>query len=172
MRHDRNFCRFAYLLCMIRSERCRMKTVLSLLFVTLFALPVFGEDLKVYAAAAVKSPLIDIAAQYEMMTGHKVTLIFDTAGATEQKFRDDSEAVLLVTTVTLINEAEKMGRLKDGASYRLGETVAGIAVSPGSAKPDISSPEKLKAALLAAKRIAFSDPSRGATVGIHFMKVI
>src|SRR5207245_8397837 len=42
----------------------------------------------------------------------------------------------------------------------------------GSVKPDISTAEKLKAALLSAKRIAFSDPARGATVGIHFMKVI
>ncbi|HYR45113.1 MAG TPA: substrate-binding domain-containing protein, partial [Terriglobia bacterium] len=50
--------------------------------------------------------------------------------------------------------------------------LAGLAFSPGSAKPDISTPEKLKTALLAAKRIAFSDPARGATVGIHFMKVI
>ena len=54
----------------------------------------------------------------------------------------------------------------------LGDSLAGLAFSPGSAKPDISTPEKLKAALLAAKRIAYSDPARGATVGIHFMKVI
>jgi molybdate transport system substrate-binding protein len=54
----------------------------------------------------------------------------------------------------------------------LGSTVAGVAVTPGMAKPDVSTPEKLKAALLGAKRIAVSDPSRGATVGTHFMKVI
>ena len=30
----------------------------------------------------------------------------------------------------------------------------------------------MKAALLAAKRVAFSDPARGATVGTHFAKVI
>src|SRR6267142_6465255 len=149
-----------------------MKTVLSILLVTLFGLPVFGEDLKVYASAAFKSPFVEIATQYEAATGHKVTFIFDTAGATEQKFRDDPAAVLLVTTLTLINDGEKTGRLKDGATYRLGDTVAGLAFSPGSAKPDVSTPEKLKAALLAAKRIAFSDPARGATVGIHFMKVI
>src|SRR3989442_11312898 len=149
-----------------------MKTVFSLLLVTLCAPPVFGEDLKVYAAAAFKSPLTEIAAQYETATGHKLALIFDTAGATEQKFRDDPEAALLITTLTLINEAEKTGRLKDGATYRLGDSLAGLAFSPGTAKPDISTPEKLKAALLAAKRISFSDPARGATVGIHFMKVI
>src|SRR2546426_6399666 len=149
-----------------------MKTVLSILLVTMFGTPVFGEDLKVYAAAAFKTPFGEIAAQYEAATGHRVRLVFDTAGATEQKFRDDPEAVLLVTAQTLIADAEKMGRLKDGFTHRLGDSLAGIAYPPGSAKPDVSSAEKLKAALLGAKRIAFSDPARGATVGIHFMKVI
>src|SRR5206468_11634865 len=68
--------------------------------------------------------------------------------------------------------AETSGALKDGSITLLGNTVAGVAVRPGSNKPDVSTPEKLKAALLAAKRIAVSDPSRGATVGTHFMKVI
>src|SRR6202007_3079696 len=79
---------------------------------------------------------------------------------------------LLITTVPLIRNAESTGALRDGTSTLLGSTVAGVAVPPNSAKPDVSSPEKLKAALLAAKRIAVSDPARGATVGTHFMKVI
>jgi molybdate transport system substrate-binding protein len=74
--------------------------------------------------------------------------------------------------VPLIRNAQSSGALKDGTSVLLGSTVAGVAVPPGSAKPDVSSAEKLKAALLAAKRIAVSDPARGATVGTHFMKVI
>ena len=66
----------------------------------------------------------------------------------------------------------KAGRLKDGTTYPLRDTVAGVAFYPGSAKPDVSTPEKLKDALLTAKRVVFSDPARGATLGIHFMKVI
>ena len=50
-----------------------MKTVLSFLLATLFGQPVFGEDLKVYAAAAFKSPLSEIATQYEAATNNKVT---------------------------------------------------------------------------------------------------
>ena len=149
-----------------------MKTVLSLLLITLFSPSLFAEDLKVYAAAAFKSPLSEIAAQYEKETGHKVAVIFDTAGATAQKFTSDPQAVLLITSPAVITDAEKIGKLKDGTTYRLGDSLAGIAYPPGSAKPDVSTPEKLKAALLGAKRIAFSDPARGATVGIHFMKVI
>jgi len=136
------------------------------------AQPAKAENVKVYAAAVVKEPLSAIAADYEKATGNTVTLIFDTAGATEQKFRADADAALLITTVPLIRNAENSGALKDGSSTLLGSTVAGVAVTPGSAKPDVSTPEKLKAALLAAKRIAVSDPSRGATVGTHFMKVI
>jgi len=149
-----------------------MKTVLSLLLFTLLSPSLLAEDLKVYAAAAFKSPLTDIAAQYERETGNKVRAVFDTAGATEQRFRDDPQALLLITSPAVINEAEKMGWLKEGITYRLGDSLAGIAYPPGTAKPDVSSAEKLKAALLGAKRIAFSDPARGATVGIHFMKVI
>jgi molybdate transport system substrate-binding protein len=149
-----------------------MKTVLPLLLIALFGRPVFGENLKIYAAAAFKAPLADIVNQYEASTGNKVMFVLDTAGATEQKFREDPQAAILITTVEVINDAEKMGRLKDGTTYRLGDSLAGLAHFPGSPKPDISTPEKLKAALLSAKRIAFSDPARGATVGIHFMKVI
>jgi molybdate transport system substrate-binding protein len=131
-----------------------------------------GETVKVYAAAVAKSPLTAIAAEYEKATGNKVTLIFDTAGATAQRFEADRDAALLITTVPLIRTAENNGTLHDGTSVLLGSTVAGVAVPPNSAKPDVSSPEKLKAALLAAKRIAVSDPARGATVGTHFMKVV
>ena len=134
--------------------------------------PAKGETVKIYAAAVMKEPLTALAAEYEKATGNKATVIFDTAGATEQRFRADADATLLITAAPLIRNAESSGALKDGTSMLLGITVAGVAVPPGSAKPDVSSPEKLKTALLSAKRIAVSDPARGATVGTHFMKVI
>jgi molybdate transport system substrate-binding protein len=136
------------------------------------AQPAKAQDVKVYAAAVMKTPLTAIAAEYEKATGNKVTLVFDTAGATEQRFRADADAALLITSAPLIKRAESTGALKDGTSTLLGRTFAGVAVTPGAKKPDVSSPEKLKAALLAATRVAVSDPARGATVGTHFMKVI
>ena len=149
-----------------------MRTMLWLLLTLAFTSPAFGEELRLYAAAGVKSPLVELAAEYEAATGHKVICVFDTAGAVEQRFHADPEATFLVTTQVLISEAEKTGKLKDGITYRLGETVAGFAAPPGSPKPDISTPEKLKTALLSAHRIAFSDPARGATAGRHFVRVI
>ena len=131
-----------------------------------------GERVTVYAAAVFKDPLTTLAADFEKASGARVELIFDTAGATEQRFRADPAASVLITNVALIRTAETSGALKDGTSMPLGSTVAAVAVTPGLPKPDVSSPEKLKAALLAATRVAVSDPARGATVGTHFMKVI
>ncbi len=131
-----------------------------------------SQNIKIYAAAAVKTSLTALAAEYERTTGRTVSVAFDSAGATQRSFLADPEAVLLITTPARIEQAESNGALGNGTSIMLGTTMAGVAVPPGAAKPDISSPEKLKAALLAARRIAFSDPSRGATVGNHFMTVI
>ena len=136
------------------------------------AQPAKAENVKIYAAAVVKTPLTAIAADYEKTTGNTVTVVYDTAGATQKRFLADPEAALLITTVPLIRNAESTGALREGTGTLLGSTVAGVAAPPGSKKPDVSSPEKLKAALLAAKRVAVSDPARGATVGTHFMKVI
>jgi len=149
-----------------------MRLLLSLALTLCFASSTFGEEVKVYAAAAVKVPFTKLAEDYRKATGHTLVFVFDTAGATEQKFRADPSAAILVTTETLIANSIRSGTLKDGTSRRLGATVAAFAVPPGSPKPDISTPAKLKAALLAARRIAFSDPARGATVGTHFTKVI
>jgi len=149
-----------------------MRTVLSLALAFFSTSSAFAEELKLYAAAGVKAPLLKLAAEYEAATAHKIIVVFDTAGATNKRFHADPEAAFLITTQALVSEGEKDGRLKDGISYRLGDTVAGFAGPPGSPKPDISDAGKLKAALLAARRIAFSDPARGATAGTHFLKVI
>jgi hypothetical protein len=58
---------------------------------------------------------------------------------------------LLITNVRLIREAENAGALRDGTTTLLGSTVASVAVPPQSPKPDVSNPEKMKAALLAAR---------------------
>jgi molybdate transport system substrate-binding protein len=131
-----------------------------------------ADDLKLYAAAGVKSPVERMAADFEKSSGQKITLVFDTAGAAQQKFLADPSATFLITTAILINNSQKSDKLKDGSVTVVGDTVGGFAAPPGAPKPDISTTAKFKAALLAAKHIAFSDPARGATVGLHFMKVI
>ena len=131
-----------------------------------------AAGLTLYAAAGVKAPLEEMASQFEASTGQHVALVFDTAGAAEQRFIADSTAAMLITTEARLRAAQTRGQLRDGAMRALGDTVGGIAVRPGGTRPAIASADQLRSALLAAPRIAFSDPARGATVGRHFMQVI
>jgi molybdate transport system substrate-binding protein len=45
-------------------------------------------------------------------------------------------------------------------------------VRAGAPKPDISTPEAFKRALLAAKSIVYTDPALGSPSGVHFAKVL
>lgn len=134
--------------------------------------PAAAAEMRLYAAAGVKAPLEQMARDFEAATGHRVVLLFDTAGAAEQRFLADPAATFLVTTETRLRAAEKDGRLGKGMTSVIGATVGGLAAPPDGARPAIATPDELRAALLAAPRIAFSDPARGATVGKHFLQVI
>ena len=54
----------------------------------------------------------------------------------------------------------------------LGGSSIAVAVPAGHPKPDISTPEALKSALLAARAIAYTNPTSGGPSGIHFEAVL
>jgi molybdate transport system substrate-binding protein len=112
-----------------------------------------AHEIPLYAAAGVKAPAEELMQTLQTQIGHKLVRVYDTAGAAEQRF------------------------VEGGVTQAVGDTLAGIAISrsyapSGQPRPAIDTPEALKQALLSARRIAFSDPARGATVGVHFMRVI
>jgi molybdate transport system substrate-binding protein len=140
-----------------------------------------GETINFYAAAGVKVPAEEVISAFERQTGHSVVRLYDTAGAAEEKFVAAGKAGVLIITEVRINKSSKAsatdtGALQAGKTIPVGDTLAGLAMSADYARANpaisIDTADKLKQVLLAAKRIAFSDPARGATVGVHFMGVI
>jgi molybdate transport system substrate-binding protein len=47
-----------------------------------------------------------------------------------------------------------------------------VAVRADAAVPDVSTPHALRSSLLAAKSLAYGDPAKGDSSGIHFAKVL
>lgn len=133
--------------------------------------PTTAAEYRLYAAAGIKIPLITLSQTYQTDSGHSIVNDFDTAGAAEKKFLSDPNASFLITTKPRIDKAIDSKLLTNGQAIHLVDTAAGIASSQ-STKPVVLNGNDLKAALLGAKKIAFSDPARGATVGLHFVKVI
>ncbi len=113
------------------------------------------------------------AVQYELSreTGASVTGRFGAVGAMKEALLAGEACDLMIVTDTMIDALVAAGTLRADARAPLGRVRTGIAVRHGAARPDVSTPEALKAALLGADAIYFPDPQR-ATAGIHFAAVM
>lgn len=104
-------------------------------------------------------------------TGAALQGRFGAVGAMKEALLAGEPCDLMVVTDAMINALCADGLLRSDARAPLGQVRTGVAVREGSALPDVSTPEGLKAALLAADAVYFPDPVR-ATAGIHFAKLM
>jgi len=105
---------------------------------------------------------------FEKSSGHKVTIKFQGVPAIVSGVKEGANIDLVVVGDETVDELAKANQLATGGSAKFMISRIAVAVKAGAAKPDISSPEALKAALLAAKNVAYSQ----GTSGQHFLSVI
>jgi len=139
----------------------------------LFALPacVVAAEIKLLSAGALTQPLSVLIPQFERSGGHKITVLYGTAGAIRGMLEKGEAADLVILPAEGLVEAEKHGWVQPGTRVDLAAVGIGVAVKKGTALPDISTPEALKRVLLEAKAVAYVDPTRG-TSGRHFDTVV
>jgi molybdate transport system substrate-binding protein len=94
---------------------------------------------------------------------------FGAVGAQKERLLSGAPADVVILTAALIDELIAAGHLRAGSRVDLGPVGSGVAVRSGTPWPDISTPERLRAALLAATTLYIPDPEK-ATAGIQFMK--
>jgi molybdate transport system substrate-binding protein len=126
-----------------------------------------AAEIFVLSAGAMRSIVTDLAMQFERETGHKVTLAFGTMGVVRQKLAADPADVVIMTDVA-IDQSSGQGVVVAGSRADIGRTGIGVGVREGAPRPDISTSEAFKQALLATKSLTYVDPAQGATSGIYF----
>jgi molybdate transport system substrate-binding protein len=122
---------------------------------------------KVLSTLALKGVLEQTAQEFERVAGHKLAIRFDATNALLKAIEAGESADLVILTAEAMAELAKRGLVLRGVP--LGSSGVGVAVRSGAPKPDISSVEALKAALLAAESVARSEV--GAS-GIYFAGVL
>jgi molybdate transport system substrate-binding protein len=127
-----------------------------------------AAEIKVLCTIGVKPALPDVVAEFERATGHKVAIAWGNAATLKSRYLEGERADVLILTAAAIDDVAKAGKVM-GSRIDLARSGVGLAVKAGAPKPDISSPEALKRALLAAKSVGYS--TQGAS-GVHFVKVI
>jgi molybdate transport system substrate-binding protein len=104
---------------------------------------------------------------FEKATGNKVTISFKGAPAVQADVKQGA-ADLVITNTETVDAFSAAGDVAANGKTLLMISKVGVAVKAGAPKPDVSTPDKLKAALLAAKTVGYSQGASGR----HFQTVI
>jgi molybdate transport system substrate-binding protein len=128
-------------------------------------------DLVVFSTIGVRSAAEPLFAQFDK-TSHKLAITWGTAPMLVKRIEDGETPDVVVLSRAGIEALQKQGKLAAGSDVTLASSGVGIAVKAGAPKPDISTPEALKRTLLAAKSIAYSEPSAGGASGVYFAKLL
>lgn len=128
-------------------------------------------SLHLLCAGAAQGLVRALQARLQEQTGATLTARFGAVGAMKEALLGGTPCDLMIVTDKMIGELTAEGLLRGDTRAPLGRVRTGIAVRSGAPRPDVSTPEALKAALCAADAIYFPDPVR-ATAGIHFAEVM
>ena len=127
-----------------------------------------AAELKVLATGAHIDSFKEIVPQFERASGHKLTVKYDATPAQIKNIEAGETFDVAVIISDPMNEAAKKGFFAEGERPVVSVVGLGAAVRAGATKPDISSPEAFKQALLKAKSVSILPESVN---GKHFISV-
>ena len=120
-----------------------------------------AAEITVLANSGAVTGIRDLAAAFETSTGHKVIVVPAQSVAMNQKINDNEPADLVSSFLEQFDDLVKRGKVVPGTYVEFARVGNGIAVKAGSPKPDISTPETFKRAMLNAKSISYSNNGTG-----------
>jgi molybdate transport system substrate-binding protein len=129
-------------------------------------------DLIVYSSIGVRSAAEELFRKFEKENACRLSIIWGTAPMLVSRIEAGETADVSILSRAGIDALRKQGKIAPGSDVTLAGSGVAIAVKAGAPKPDISSPEALKATLLKANSIAYSEPSAGGASGVYFAKLI
>ncbi len=144
----------------------------GLIFLLVLGTSAESAEIKVLAANGIQAVVEDLGPKFERASGHKLGITFATGGATVKRVQDGEVADVVIAPKPGIESLVQNSKIASDNVSELASTGISVAVRKGAPKPDISSAEALKRALIAAKSITYLNPADGGASGIHFAKVL
>jgi molybdate transport system substrate-binding protein len=127
--------------------------------------------IRVMSGGAPKEVFALLTPKFEQQTGNKVEFTYAVITALREKLAAGENADVLVMPVALLDGFAKDGKVLADSRAAFGIVGISVVVQEGAARPDISTRDKFRAALLAARSVIHATP--GATPsGTHMGKVM
>lgn len=130
-----------------------------------------AAEITVFCPGAVRSVVGELAQGFQRETGHTVKFVFGTAGALQKRAAAGEAGDVVIVTAAGFEALAKGGKVIAGSRRDVGKVGVAVAVRAGAPVPDISTPDRFKEAMLAAKSVMYADPALGGQSGIHTARV-
>jgi molybdate transport system substrate-binding protein len=145
--------------------RIFLAIALAALTVPLAGFNAGAAEIHVLAPTSIVFGLQTLAKSFTQETGTIVDFNFGNAGTIPGKLESGAPADVVVLPAADMDAIDQKGALKAGTKTNLGRDEIGYIVKAGRPHPDISTPEKFRAALLAADLVIYNDPASGSAGG-------
>src|SRR5712675_2086915 len=142
---------------------------LAILSVFLLTVTASAAEVRVMISGGLTAAYKALVPEFERATGHKVLTAYGpsmgtTTNAIPVRLERGEPADVLIMVGYALDDLADKGKVVADSRVDLVKSPIGIAVKSGAPKPDISSADAVKRALLAAKSIAYSDSASGVYV--------
>jgi molybdate transport system substrate-binding protein len=124
------------------------------------------STITVLATNAIVGPLTTIVEEQNRRNGPQIKVEFDTSPSINRRFAAGTivGVSVLVAAAGTVDQAIKDGRAIADSRVRVGRVGVGVAIRRGGARPDISSVDALKASILEADAVVYSQGASGVYV--------
>ena len=128
-----------------------------------------ATEIKVMASAAFKEAYLELVPQFERASSHTVITSWISTGQMMARLKAGETADLALLPAAMIDELKKLGVIAE--RFDIATCGVAAAVRAGAPKPDLSSGEALKHAVLAAKSIVYSMGPSGVYLAGLFQRM-
>jgi molybdate transport system substrate-binding protein len=117
-----------------------------------------SAELRVYSGGAPQDTLKLLAPDFERTTGHRAAFTFAVVGDIRERLQAGEQADVVLLPVPLIDALDKAGKIRPGSRVLLARVGIAVVIHEGAPKPDIATPDALRATLAQARSITHADP--------------
>jgi molybdate transport system substrate-binding protein len=131
-----------------------------------------AAEIKVLASGSLKGALARLAPDFQKSSGNTATIEYGPAGAIMGRIQKGDAADVVIVSRSQLEKLQSDGKVVPESSTNIAGIALGVAIRAGAPKPDISSVEAFKRALLSARSIGYRDPATGSTSGTYTANLI
>jgi molybdate transport system substrate-binding protein len=143
----------------------------SLALVLLVATGAGAADISVLGSAAMKEVVTSVVPAFEKATGHRVKLAWAGTEAITKRVAEGEVVDVVLIAAPNIDKLTAQGKIVQGSRADVARSGIGIAVRAGAPRPDVSSGEAVKKAVLSAGSVAYSSGPSGFYVAELFQRM-